>query len=146
MILDALLQVSSAQQVTANAVSENSIDLGDVTPKRSIAAGEPMVFAVTIKAAGTNTGSLVVNAIQATAADLGTAVVILGTVNLATADLAAGQTHIVAISQGPTRTRYIGLQFVVTGTVDVTVDGFLQPANMAAVERPETYADAITIS
>ena len=145
MILDAFLQVSSAQQVTGTALSENSVDLGDVTPKRSIAAGEPMVFVLNVKANGTTTGSVVVQAIQSAAADLGSGTIVLGSIALATGDLTAGQTHILPIGQGPTRTRYIGLNYVVTGTVDATFDSFLQPASMAAVERPENYADGFAI-
>jgi hypothetical protein len=43
MILDSLLKLSAAQQVTADAVSGNTIDFGLVTPKRKVSTGEPMV-------------------------------------------------------------------------------------------------------
>ena len=48
MILDALLQLSNAQAVAAAAISTNVIDLGDVTPRRRIGAGEAMSVVVIV--------------------------------------------------------------------------------------------------
>ncbi len=45
MFMDALLQVDDAHAYTGAAVSQRSIDLGDVTPKRAIGIGEEMGFA-----------------------------------------------------------------------------------------------------
>jgi hypothetical protein len=90
MFLDALLKVATAQQVTADAASNNTVDFGNVTPKRKIGVGEPLGIAVFITAVGTNTGSAKLEAIVSAAANLGTPTIV-GEVDLATADLAAGK-------------------------------------------------------
>jgi hypothetical protein len=145
MFVDSLLQLCEDQQVTADAVSENTIDLGNITPKRKIGDGEPMAIVVTITAIGTNTGSAVFQAVYSAAAAL-TSPTVVGELDLVTADIAAGNTFVIPVGRGLTALRYFGLNFDITGTVDFTVDAFLMPAAMATVSKPETYADAITIS
>lgn len=144
MILDALLQVCDAQQVTATAVSENTIDFGNTTPKRKIAVGEPMVYAVAITAKGTTTGSVKVEAVQSAAEAL-TSPQIIGELDLASGDVVAGKIYIIPLGQGTAALRYGGLNFTVTGTVDMTVDAFLMPASMAS-HLPTSYADGFTVS
>src|SRR5262245_53699819 len=99
MILDALQQLSDGQQVTADAVSGNTIDLGNVTPKRQIAVGEPMVVVVAITAAGTNSGSAKLTVIQSAAAAL-SAPEILGELDIAAAGLAAGKVYTIGLGAG----------------------------------------------
>lgn len=143
MILDALLKVSAAQQVTADAVSANTIDFGNVTPKRKISVGEPMGYLVVITAVGTNTGSAKITAIQSAAANLGSPQ-ILGEVDLVTADLAAGKRFIVAVSQSDADAlRYWGLNFDITGTVDFTVDAYFGPLSMFSTSQ-QHYAKGYT--
>jgi Bbp16 len=144
MILDALLKLSANQQITATALSTNTIDFGSETPKRRMAVGEPMALVFAVKTKGTTTGSLVVQAIQSAAAAL-TGPQILGAIDLATADLAAGKRHVIPLSSGIAALEYFGANYVVTGTVDVTVDVYLQPLALASIE-PETYAKGYTIS
>jgi hypothetical protein len=138
MILDALLQVSAAQQVTADAVSENTVDFGDVTPKRKVAVGEPLALVVAITALGTTTGSAVFQVIQSAAAAL-TSPQVIGSIALATADLAVGKVYIIPLGQGIPALRYAGANFDITGTVDFTVDAFITPLQMASI-LAETYA------
>jgi hypothetical protein len=145
MFVDSLLQLSEDQQVTADAVSENTIDLGSVTPKRKLGAGEPMAVVINISAIGTNTGSAKLTAVYSAAAAL-TSPVIVGEIDLVTADIAAGNVFVIPISQGIAALRYFGIHYDITGTVDFTVDAFLQPLKMASVQKPESYADNITIS
>jgi Bbp16 len=145
MIVDSLLKLSAAQQVTADAVSGNTIDLGNVTPKRKIGAGEPMAVVVAITAVGTNSGSAVIQAVYSASAALTTPTVI-GEIDLVTADIVAGGTFIIPIGQGLTALRYFGINYDITGVVDFTVDAYLMPLSMASVKAPESYADAITIS
>jgi hypothetical protein len=145
MFVDANLQLCSAQQVTADAASENTLDLGNVTPKRHIGDGEPMVVSVSITAAGTNSGTADIQVIESANADLSSPTV-LAIRRLATADLAAGKVHLANVPKGKPNARYFGIYFDITGTVDFTVDAYVMPASMAAPEKPESYADAITIS
>jgi hypothetical protein len=42
MFIDSFLLLSDSQAVTADAASTNTIDLGNVSPKRDIGNGEPM--------------------------------------------------------------------------------------------------------
>jgi hypothetical protein len=144
MILDSLLKVSAAQQVTADAVSGNTIDLGALTIQRQIATGEPLALVVCITAVGTNTGSARVEAIQSAAAAL-SAPVIIGELDLVTADLAAGKCFIIPLSYGEAPLRYLGANYDITGTVDFTVDSYVMPLSMAhGVMRH--YAKGYTIS
>jgi hypothetical protein len=126
MNIDAQLLVSNGQQITADAVSTNTIEAnrsGSTTP---LGTGEPMTLAVVIVAAGTNTGSLKVQAIQSANADLSAADVI-GDIDLATADLVVGKTIEVGIPPSYPTKRYLGVNYDVTGTVDVTVKAWLAP-------------------
>jgi Bbp16 len=143
MILDALLKVSAAQQVTADAVSGNTIDFGNVTPKRKVAVGEPLALVVCITAIGTNTGSAKVQAIQSAGADLSSPVII-GEVDLATADIKAGKVIVVPLGQGVPAMRYAGANYDITGTVDFTVDAYITPLSMAST-LAETYAKNYTV-
>jgi hypothetical protein len=144
MYVDALLVVSDGQQVTATAVSTSSIDLGNVTPKRQIGDGEPVGFKGHIKANGTTTGSMVVNAISSAAAAL-SAPTVIGSVSLATADLLAGGEFFVFISDGTPKQQFIGLQYVVTGTVDTTIQAEGALDSMAG-GKPVSYAKAFTVT
>lgn len=145
MFLDALLQLSSAQQVTADAVSGNTIDTGNVSPLRRIGTGEPVGVGIFITAVGTNTGSAKLTAIQSAAAAL-TAPDIIGEVDLATADIAVGKAYFVPLSPGQIAAkRYVGVNYDITGTVDFTVNAFLMPRDLFA-QMSETYAKGFTVS
>jgi hypothetical protein len=144
MILDALLRLSADQQVTATANATNVVDLGGPTPKRRVTVGEPLSAVLAIGALGTTTGSLVVKIIAADTADLLTNPKTIGQIDLALADIKVGNVFVIGLSQGPSGGRYIGASYTVTGTVDGTMELFLQPLNMASV-APEHYADAISV-
>jgi hypothetical protein len=142
MILDALLKLSAAQQVTADAVSGNTIDLGNVTPKRKIAVGEAMAVVVAISAVGTNTGSAKLQAIQSASANLGTPQIV-GEIDAAAGDLVAGRIFVIPIGQGIPALRYLGVNYDITGTVDFTVDAYLVPLALAS-SLGEYYAKGYT--
>lgn len=127
MILDAQLQISSAQQVTADAVSTNDLDTDNVTPKRGIGAGNCVAIVGCITAAGTNSGDLKVQAIQSATATLSSGTQVIGQVSLAAAELAAGTTFVVPFSTGIPPLRYVGANYDVTGTVDVTISAWVVP-------------------
>lgn len=143
MILDALLKVSAAQQITADAVSANTIDFGNVTPKRKVAVGEPLAYVVAITAKGTTTGSSKIQAIQSAGADLSSPQII-GEIDLAAADHAVGKVVVIPLSQGIPALRYGGLNYDITGTVDYTVDAYLTPLSMASTIA-ETYAKGFVV-
>ena len=125
MILDDLTKVASAQAFTADGVSASSFDLGNVTPKRRVAVGEPLALLVVITAVGTNTGSSLMEAIESAAATL-TSPQIRGVYGAAAGELVAGSAFIVPISYGPVAPlRYLGFQADITGTVDFTVDVYI---------------------
>jgi hypothetical protein len=138
MILDALTQVCSAQAVTADAASEDSIDLGNVTPKRNFPVGTPLALLVVITAIGTNTGSAIIQAVTSAASAL-TSQKLRGAVGLETADIAVGQVLIIPFSQGLAPLRYAGAYFDITGTVDFTVDAWIGPLSGMA-DLADAYA------
>jgi hypothetical protein len=133
MFLDSLMQLSSGQQITADAVSTNTIDFGNVTPKRKVGVGEPMALVIAITAIGTNTGSAKLTAITSAAAAL-TAPLIIGEIDLATADIAAGKVYVIPLAQGIDYLRYFGINYDITGTVDFTVTSYLEPLKLASIE------------
>lgn len=141
MRLDALTQVSTDQQVTANAYSENSVDVG--AAGMPVGDGEPIGFAVTISAIGTTTGSVKLEAVESDAATLDSNTAIIGEVDLLTAGIAAGKTYFVPITPGKPVLRYIGLYVAVTGTVDFTCDIALMPQSMYG-GKPKNYASGYT--
>lgn len=138
MILDAYLKLSAAQQVTADAVSGNTIDFGNVTPKRKVAVGRPIGVLVVITAIGTNSGSAKLQAIQSAAANLGTPQIV-GEIDLATADIAVGKAYIIPVGQGIPALRYFGANYDITGTVDFTVDAYAGDLDTLSI-LAESYA------
>jgi len=138
-VLDALCKVATAQAFTADGVSASSYDTGNITPKKDIAAGQPLALFVVITAIGTNTGSALFQVIESAAAAL-TSPKIRGVYELAAADIVVGATFIIPISQGPAASlRYVGFQADITGTVDFTLDAYIGEAEQVA-RLPKSYA------
>lgn len=117
MILDALLEMSDAQAVTATAISTNVIDIGPVTDNvlRDIGTGEENYWVLSVGTTFTAGG----------AATLTAALVSDSTVNLATsptthvttvaipvASLVAGYTYAVRLPAGSYE-QYVGTQYTV---------------------------------
>jgi hypothetical protein len=158
MFLDAYLQFSDSQAITADAVGTNVIDLSTA---RSIGNGEPMavVFVVEV-AADQTTGDedytfeveYASNAAQSTGRQLiGRRVFESGTPTAPAQDadlLVAGFKFAIPIP--PTVVgedeRYLGVRYDVTGTTPtITVSAYLMPLSMVEVGSVH-YADGITIS
>lgn len=157
MILDAQMQFSDSQAVTADAVGQNVIDLGgDI----SIGTGEPMavVFVVEVSADQT-TGDedytfdveYASDSAQTTARQLiGRRVFESGTPTAPAQDadlLVAGFKFYIPIP--PTTLgsseRYLGIRYDVTGTTPtITCSAYLQPMSMLDVLP--TYPNGYTIS
>lgn len=159
MILDALLQFSDSQAVTADAVGTNVIDL---SVNRSIGNGEPMavVFVVEV-AADQTTGDedytfdveYATDAAQTTGRQLvGRRIFESGTPGAPAqnADLLVAGFKIV-IPVPPTQisesARYFGVRYDVTGTTPtITCSAFLTPLNMVESAFGVTYADGFAIT
>jgi hypothetical protein len=139
MILDADLQFSSAQDMSAaSAASANIIDLGVA---RNIAVGKPMYIIVTVLTALTNTGSVTIKLETDDDVAFGSATNAQAVGVLTTS--AAGTQLIVPIYPHNISERYMRLYFTKSGTVDAgTVDAFLSEQ----YEKTAYYADAVTIS
>ncbi len=147
MFVDALLTLSDAQALTATAVSTNTIDLGNVTPKRDVGEGEKLelVTSIDVALAGT-TPTLAIEIIQSANADL-SAPDVLGSRSPAAADVIAGAQFRVPVPPGAVTKRYLGARYTLGGTTPtVTLSSVIQPADMVSAPKPIAYADAITIS
>ena len=147
MILDALLQLADGQAFTATAYTTNTIDLGDVTPKREVGNGEPMalVFSVGV-AADITTGdeTYEFQLVQSANANLSSHDVMLSRV-VAAALLTVGAKIVIPIAKGSITKRYLGGRMVLGGTTPtITVDADVVPLSM--VEEYKAYADGFVIS
>lgn len=118
MMTDALLQLSSAQAVTASAVSTNTLDL---SVARDIGAGEDLYVIFTVPVAATAAGAATVEfqIITSAAADLSSPTVLVSTGPLAKTELTINRKPIslcippaVLLAQ-PIGQRYFGVQYVV---------------------------------
>lgn len=148
MYVDVLGRVCNAQAFTAAAVSTDSIDLGNVTPKREIAVGEPMGFGLAVNVAASST-TVLVEIIQATDAALTTGIVVLSQRTFLSADMPLGALIFMPIPQNPTLAgplRYLGLRVTPAGgAATVTLTAWLTAhAVFSVVAR--SYAKGFTIS
>jgi hypothetical protein len=144
MILDAQLQFSDAQAVTAAAGSTNTIDLGAV---RDIGTGEDLYIVVSVQTTltdgGSNTGTTV-----ALEGDSTTTFTPDGTQDLFSFDqaAAAGTVKIAKLDPGaaPLQYQYIRLKYTPSGAnlTGGAFDAFLTNN----IERYVKYADGFTIS
>lgn len=144
MFIDTQTQLSDAQAITADGYSTNAIDLGNVTPKRNLGDGEPLVavFIVDVALAGT-TPTIIFNVVQSANANLSSHTVLCASQSYSS--LAAGAQVVVPIPQGAVTAQYIGAYYDVGGTSPtITVTGMVVPQSF--VPRIQSYADALTIS
>lgn len=139
MILDALLVVSDAQAITADAVSTNTIDLGASSPSREIGTGEPMVMLVTVDVAAdftTGDETYAFELIQSANANLSSATILNRRV-LTAAQLAAGAIFAIDVPGGTPSARYLGMNYDVGGTTPtLTVTAALVPKNFVDWIKP----------
>jgi len=147
MFVDSLLRLSDAQAVTSDAASTNTIDLGNVTPKRGIGTGEPMEVVLTVDVAADHTTgdeTYEFQFIQSANADLSSPDILELRV-IAAADLSAGSVHHLPIPKGAITKRYVGVFYNTGGTTPtVTVTADLVPQSFA--EARATYAGGFTVS
>lgn len=118
MILDALLQLSAAQAVTASAVSTNTIDLG---VNRDIASGKDLYAIITVDEAATAAGAATVQfqVITSAASNLSSPTILGQTDAIAKTELTVGRKPICVplppaiLNAQPIGQRYLGLQYTV---------------------------------
>lgn len=128
MFLDAQNLVSSAQAVTASAVSTNTIDLSQV---RDVGVGEELKFAITVDVAATAAGAATVTfqAITSAAAALTSPTILAQTDAIGKAELTLGRKAIelsiprATLLAQPIGQRYLGLQYTI-GTGPLTAGSF----------------------
>jgi len=147
MILDAQTLLSDAQAVTADAVSTNTVDLGNVTPKRSLGDGEPMCVVVQVDvAADATTGdeTYVFEFIQSANANLSSADVLVSR-DIARASLTAGSVHVIGIPPKAVTKQYVGLNYNVGGTTPtITCTSWI--TSQRDIDTYLSYAKGYTIS
>lgn len=143
MFLDAFDLVCNAQAFTAVAVSTSSIDLGDVTPKREIAVGEPMGFGIGVDVAADCT-TVLIEIIQATDAALTAGIIVLAQRTFLAADLPAGRGVFMPIPQNPTVAgplRFLGIRATPAGgNATVTLTAWLTPQSLFSVTPNVNHA------
>jgi hypothetical protein len=144
MIIDALTKIADSLAVTdTDAYTTYSVDLGNVTPKRAVGAGEPLalVFIPMVAAAGsTDTTDL----IQVTSANatLSSHIELLSW-RVANASLTAGSIFVMPFPSGANLyRRYIGGRVELGSGDTITVDAYILPLSDAL--KLETYADNVT--
>jgi len=144
MILDALTRLADTQAVTdADAYTDYSYDLGDVTPKRAVGNGEPLalVWTVDVAAAGaTDTTDLI--QVTSANANLSSHIELLSW-RIANASLAVGSIFIMPFPGGANLyRRYIGGRVELGAADTITVSAYVIPLSDAL--KLETYADNVT--
>jgi hypothetical protein len=138
MLTDALLQLSTAQAVTATAVSTNTVDLGVA---RDIAPGRPMYAVFQIDTTFTAAGGATLNCqvVSSAAAALTSPTVIADSGPIPVAQLTAGRRLIAVgispsvLTTAPNGQRFIGAQYTVNtgpmtaGAITATITDQMPP-------------------
>jgi len=137
-LVDARLELSSAQALTASADSTNVVDLSQTA--RQIGAGRPMYvhFNVTVAADFTSSDETYTFGVATGAAtSLGT---VLASRAIVATTLVAGYNFSIAVPMDGVL-RYVGVEYVLAGTSpSVTVDAYLSDQEAYSWQ---SYADAI---
>ena len=118
MILDALLQLSAAQAVTASAVSTNTIDLSQA---RDIGTGKDLYAVITVDEAATAAGAATVTFSVQDSADNSTFADVAVTAAIGKATLVAGYQHVIPM---PTKLRRYCRVYYTVGTGPLTAGKF----------------------
>lgn len=149
MFIDAQLQFSNGQALSATAASTNVIDLGPITPntQRRIGAGEPMAIMLNVStAADFTTGDETYSVtLQTDDADSFGSAATVAQWTIPASQLTAGATIGLGVPKGVPVERYIRLNYTLGGTSpSVTLSAYLQPQSM--VQAYYAYADNSTIT
>lgn len=150
MMTDALLQLSSAQAVTASAVSTNTIDLGT---NRDLGPGDDLYAVFTVDTTVTAAGAATVNfqIISSAAANLSSPTVLAQTDAIGKAELTAGRRPIYleipasVLAAQPIGQRYLGVQYTV-GTGPLTAGAFSATITDSKVDMGKNYPSGFTVA
>ena len=150
MMTDALLQLSSAQAVTATAVSTNTIDLRTA---RDIGQGTNLYALFTVDTTATAAGAATVNfqIITSANANLSSANIISQTDAIAKTELTAARKPIVLcipssiLNSLPIGQRYLGVQYTV-GTGPLTAGAFSCALTLEDPGVGKNYASGFTVA
>lgn len=146
MLIDALLTLSDAQALSATGFSTNTIDLGNVTPKRDIFVGEGLEVVVTVDVAAdaaSGDETYTFQFVQSANANLSSPDV-LAQVAIARATLVAGYSFTLPVPEGLLTKQYIGLQYTLGGTTpSITVTADIRPMN--SLQNEEYFASGYKI-
>ena len=143
MFLDALLRVSNAQAFGAAAVSTDSIDLSNVTPKRAIGTGEAVGFGVAITTSGTVAATLM-EVISATDGALTAGIIVHSARSIPLAEVLAGALFFLPLPPGTPTQRFLGVRLTTAGgTVSATV--WLTSRDLFSIAL-QNYATGFVIS
>lgn len=146
MILDALLKVSASQSPTqgTSTVSSDAVDLGDVTPKRRIADGEPLALVVFVESITGSADTYTFTAIEATAAALNAGVNVLAARGpYAAAAIPEGTAIVIPLPPGTPVQRYIGARYTLGASDAITVSAYFAP--LSFIQKLQTYRSAVVI-
>lgn len=149
MITDALLQLSSAQAVTASAVSTNTVDLSQ---NRDIGAGQDLFahFTVDLAALAAGAATVTFQVISSAAANLGSPIVLVQTDAIGKAELTAGRRPITlqipasVLAAQPIGQRYLGVNYVVA-TGPLTQGSFSATISESKVDAGKNYPSGFTV-
>lgn len=143
MYVDALGRVSNAQAFGAGAVSTDSVDLGNVTPKREIGTGEVVGFGFVVTTSAT-VAPTTLEIISATDAALTVSVVSEASVVIPLAAAVAGFMIFVAFPPGRPQQRFVGIR---TTTAGGTISGtaWLTSQSLFSI-LAKAYAKGYTIT
>lgn len=150
MLTDALLQFSSAQAVTASAVSTNTVDLSQA---RDLGPGEELHVSISVDTTVTAAGAATVNfqLITSASANLSSPTIIVQTDAIPKASLAAGaridlpvphQTLAQGTALGQ---RYLGVQYTV-GTGPLTAGAFTAVGVIDFADVQKSYPSGFTVN
>ncbi len=149
MLLDALLQLSNAQAVTATAVSTNTIDLGQ---NRDLGPGGQLhaVISTDVTAAAAGAATVRFQIIGSANADLTTLTVLAQTDDIPIANLTAGRKPIVidlspaVLLAQPIGQRYLGVRYSVS-TGPLTAGAFTAYLSNSEVTANANYPSGFTV-
>jgi hypothetical protein len=141
MILDADLQFSNAQSVTATAVSTNVLDLSAI---RNIGVGQPIYVVLNLAAAMVGAGAIITVTSETDDNEAFSSATVSATLGVFAAVSPAGTKLVAAVDPDAANERFYRLRYTVSGgtLTSSQVDAYLS----LAYESTQSYADAVTIS